>query len=196
VPDNFVHVYVYAINASTGHLAGVNGSPFTTGGTYPSYVAFDPSGKCAYVSNYYSSYVTAHYIDASTGALWPMPGSPFAMSGNTSGSYAIAVDPAGKFVYVLNMGSGNISVFSRDTSTGALTEVSGSPFKIGSGSSTGPASIAIDPWGKFAFVSDFFANSVSVFALDGLTGAITEIAGSPYGVGNEPIGLAIAHIKQ
>lgn len=46
-------------------------------------------------------------------------------------SVAAAVDPSGAFVFVTNAGSADMSVFSINTSTGALTEITGSPFAIG-----------------------------------------------------------------
>jgi len=53
---------------------------------------------------------------------------------------SIVIDPMGQFVYAANNGSGNVSVFTVDSSTGALAAVAGSPFAAGSGA----RSIAID----------------------------------------------------
>ena len=44
---------------------------------------------------------------------------------------AVAVDPTGKFAYVGNDGSNNISAYAIDANTGALTPVTGSPFSAG-----------------------------------------------------------------
>jgi 6-phosphogluconolactonase (cycloisomerase 2 family) len=43
------------------------------------------------------------------------------------------VDPEGKFVYAANYYSHNISAYAINTTTGVLTEISGSPF-----TATGP----------------------------------------------------------
>ena len=43
----------------------------------------------------------------------------------------IAVDPTGKFLYVVNGGSSTVSAYTINASTGALTPVSGSPFDTG-----------------------------------------------------------------
>src|SRR6266853_3744637 len=56
----------------------------------------------------------------------------------------------GRFLYVANGGSNSISAYVIDAKSGALTPVGGSPFPAGSV----PSSIAVDPSGKFAYVSN------------------------------------------
>jgi 6-phosphogluconolactonase len=51
----------------------------------------------------------------------------------------VAVDPTGMFAYVVNAGSGSVSVYTIDANTGALSPIGGSPFATG----TQPAAIAI-----------------------------------------------------
>jgi YVTN family beta-propeller protein len=53
---------------------------------------------------------------------------------------SVAVNPAGTFAYVANENSNDVSAYSIDPTTGALTAVKGSPFGAGGGS----RSIAID----------------------------------------------------
>ncbi len=67
----------YTIDAASGALKPMAGSPFTTG-TYPDGVAVDPKGKFAYVANNGSDNVWAYSIDSTSGALKPVKGSPFA----------------------------------------------------------------------------------------------------------------------
>ena len=107
------NISAYAIDASTGALEPVPGSPFAAG-SGPIAVVVDPSGRFAYANNMWSSDVTAYSIDASTGALSQISGSPF-----QAGLYPqrLTVDPAGRFVYVPNAGSDGISVFSIDGGT-------------------------------------------------------------------------------
>ncbi len=121
-------VSAYAIDATTGALASVPGSPFAAG-MGPRSVAVGPSGQFAYVANAASNDVSAYTIDAMTGALTPVAGSPF-----PAGSFpiAVAVDSSGQFAYVANGGSNNVSAYTIDPATGALAEISGSPFAAGS----------------------------------------------------------------
>jgi len=53
---------------------------------------------------------------------------------------SVVIDPAGQFAYVANENSNDVSVYSIDATTGALTAVGGSPFAAGGGS----RSITID----------------------------------------------------
>jgi len=50
--------------------------------------------------------------------------------------------------------------------------------------------VATDILGKFLFVTNRDANTVSVFSIDNTTGALTAVAGSPFPTGSTPMGLA------
>ena len=78
-------ISAYAIDARTGVLSEMSGSPFATGGG-PYSISTDISGKFVYVTNGLSDDVSAYTMNASTGALTPMAGSPFA-----AGSYPISI---------------------------------------------------------------------------------------------------------
>src|SRR5207253_1554158 len=123
----------YTINATTGALTAIPGSPFPAGSTSSS-VAVDPTGKFAYVGNYNSKNVAGYTINATTGFLTAIPGSPFP-AGSTSAS--VAVDATGKFAYVANYTSlsnstsDGVSGYTINATTGALTAIPGSPFPAG-----------------------------------------------------------------
>jgi 6-phosphogluconolactonase len=72
-------ISAYTINATTGALTPIPGSPFAAGDA-PFSVAVDPTGKFAYVTNSYflDNTVSGFTINAVSGALTPIPGSPFA----------------------------------------------------------------------------------------------------------------------
>jgi len=82
------------------------------------------------------------FSDSSLGALTPVAGSPFPAG---AGPLSVAVDPWGRFAYVANNGSNNVSAYSVGEN-GALTPVAGSPFPAGAS----PFSVAVDSWGRFA----------------------------------------------
>ena len=133
-------VSAYSIDASTGALTQLTGSPFAAG-TYPVFVTVNPAGTFAYAANQYGNTVSAYSIDATTGALTPVAGSPFATGDSP---VSVTVNPAGTFAYVANFGSGNnapgtVSAYSINASTGALKPVAGSPFAAGNH----PASVAV-----------------------------------------------------
>jgi 6-phosphogluconolactonase len=124
----------FTINATTGVL-----SPAAVGSSNPeisNYLGIDTKGKFLFVTQ--GSGVLVYPIDSSTGALGALvAGSPFATGGN---AYSVSVDPTGRFVYVCNDGSANISEFTLNRTTGVLTPAVGSPFAAG----TSPDFIAIE----------------------------------------------------
>ena len=171
---------VYSIDANTGALTVVTGSPFPTDAGALSMTIL-ASGRFAYTANVNSMSVSAYSLDAVTGAVAPVTGSPFA-----SGSFPfmVATDTAGKFAYAAN--DGGVWAYAIDANSGALTAVAGSPFMAGSGS----RAISVVPGGGFAYVANNVSNDVSAFAIASGSGALAPIAGSPYAAGLSPTGTA------
>jgi len=94
---------------------------------------------------------------------------------------SIAVDPAGKFAYVLNGGcyggiGGYLSMYTINPAAGAMASI-GPPVWTYDGDS--PGSMAVDPSGKFVYVAnpgdpwspDY--GSVSMYSINATTGALT-----------------------
>jgi 6-phosphogluconolactonase len=176
----------YTINPSTGALTAFAGSPFPAG-LGPFSVAVDPSGMFAYVANQISENVSEYTIDPGTGALTPVAGSPFPAGSSPA---SVAVDPSGMFAYVANHGSSNFSGYTINPGTGALTPIAGSPFPA-----TGfPISVAVDPSGMFAYVASVvspFQSPLFGYSINPSTGALTAIAGSPFITDSDPASIAI-----
>lgn len=115
------------VDASTGALSLVAGSPFSAGTGFQQ-VAVHSSGKFLYAILNGDNNVYAFAIDQSSGALTPVSSSPFP-TGNTP--LSLVFDASGQFLLVGNFGDSTISVFQIDSSSGSLTQVSGSPFPAG-----------------------------------------------------------------
>jgi 6-phosphogluconolactonase (cycloisomerase 2 family) len=64
----------------------------------------------------------------------------------------------------------------------AVVAVPGSPFGLGNGA-TGPAGLAFSPNGAFVATANQTSDSVSVFHVDGASGALTAASGSPTSTG-------------
>src|SRR5262249_43412715 len=92
----------------------------------------------------------------------------------------------GSILWVVNSGSNSISVYSVNSSTGALTEVADSPFHTISTI----GGIAFSPDGKFLFVTNSNIASVSIFSVDG-DGTLHALPGPPAAVGRTPLGLVM-----
>jgi 6-phosphogluconolactonase (cycloisomerase 2 family) len=105
---------------------------------------------------------------------------------------SVAVDPAGKFLYVGNNSLGSnsqIFVFSIDAATGTPTQVG---TQVPSGDT--PAFITIDPSGDLAYVANLDSSTITVYAVNKTTGALTA-TGSPIPNGADTFPAAIAILK-
>ena len=168
-------VSAYSVNATTGVLSPISGSPYPAG-TAPSDVIADPFGRFLFVANSGSDNVSAYTIDATTGSLTAVaglainPGSPFPAG---TGPSALVTDPQGELLFVTNSGSNNLSVYSIDQTTGFLTQVTDSPFST---SGTAPAGVfaygyqgGINLSEVEAFVLNSGSNSFSGFVANYMT---------------------------
>lgn len=134
-------VQVLTLDSSTGALSLTANSPVQVG-VDPAGVVIDATGKFVYVPNTADATISAFVLD-NTGRLTEITGSPFSSGGNGSirGPLGIATDTTGHFVFVCNA-SNDISVFSINSATGALSPITGSPFPAGG---HGPSAITFVP---------------------------------------------------
>ncbi len=184
------NVSAYTINSSTGALRAVAASPFAAGGE-PRSVTVDPSGRFAYLTNEDDDTVSAYTINSSTGALSAVAGSPFAAGAYP---YSVTVDPSGRFAYVTNSNCpsifrcppSNVSAYTINSSTGALSAIAGSPFAAGKN----PISVTVDPSGRFAYVAND-GDTVSAYTINSSTGALRAVAGSPFAAGSHPDSVTV-----
>ena len=169
--------YVYVTNQDDAHGATNSISQFTIGsdgrltaigsgtvplpvGAIPYQITIDPAGRHAYVASKFAGgetgtgAISQFDIDAITGALTPMA-TPQVLSGNWS--IGIAINPAGTFAYVSNIGANTVSRFSIDGATGALTGVPAIP----QATENRPYPIAISTDGQFAYWANKGSNSIS-----------------------------------
>jgi YVTN family beta-propeller protein len=104
---------------------------------------------------------------------------------------SIALDPTGKFAYVMDGGSdgdgGYVSMYAINPTTGALASI-GPPvstygYGVYYGSGVNAGSVAVDPLGKFAYITnagdvydygDGADGSVAIYAINATTGALTS----------------------
>src|ERR1700680_659292 len=84
-------------------------------------------------------------------------------------------------------GAPPLHAFSVNSMTGALSEVPGSPFAVGSS----PCCIAVDPTGRFVYVANSTSNDIAGFSVSPSTGVLTPLPGSPFVTGNNPVALAV-----
>jgi DNA-binding beta-propeller fold protein YncE len=69
-----------------------------------------------------------------------------------------------------------------------LSAVVGSPFRAGDH----PISVTVEPSGRFAYVANAKGENVSAYSINGSTGALRAVSGSPFATGIFPTSLAFA----
>jgi hypothetical protein len=114
-------------------------------------------------------------VDSSSGSISPVPAtSAKALNGSPNG---LATDPAGRFLYVSyeyfnangqSYGHQGVQEFALDATTGAMTEISGSPL-----TPSGP--LITNNAGTFLYLGSAAVSggTLTVFAIDQQTGALT-----------------------
>jgi YVTN family beta-propeller protein len=188
----FGYVSMYTINPTTGALASI-GPPVSSNDAFTDSVTVDPFGKFAYVissgdGDVSDGSVSTFTINSTTGALTSTTGGIIGTGRDgTPGFYnSVALDPSGKFAYAADGGSfvvgafgssSSVSMYTVDSTTGALTSIG----IIASGAL--PHSVAVDPAGKFAYVANFGSNDASMYTINATTGALTSIGTIAAGTG-------------
>jgi 6-phosphogluconolactonase (cycloisomerase 2 family) len=185
----------------TGALTPIPGSPFPTGpvGSFPGPSAMVVNGGFLYVALAGTvsgnNQIVAFSIDPNTGVLGAVPGSPFTTG--TDPLYMVSVLSTfatnQSFLYTANIQDNTISAFTVDDNTGMLTEVSGSPY---SGAST-LAGLAVrltqSTSNNFFLYAADQAGSILGYSIDGVTGELQAIPGSPFATTGSPTLLTIVN---
>jgi DNA-binding beta-propeller fold protein YncE len=160
-------------------------------------IALSPNGKNVYVASSRSDAIAIFRRNASTGALTQPRGAAgcIALKGASScatavgldGPNSVAVSPDGLSVYATSRASNTVSVFRRNSSTGALTQlpagagcISGLPVpNCANGRAlVAPGVVTVSPDGKNVYVGSFFGNAVASFERSRSSGALTQPDGS------------------
>ena len=175
-------VAAFEIDGGSGMLKKLNEQP--SGGMGPCYVAIDPSGKCAMVANYGSGSVAAIAIDQSTGML-ASANSVIQHEGKGADpkrqtgphAHSINPDPSGKFAIACDLGIDRVDVYRLDPATAKLTANDPNGVTLTPGS--GPRHLVFSKDGKFLYVVNELANTVTVLAWDGERGSLSEVQTVP-----------------
>jgi 6-phosphogluconolactonase len=164
-------VLVYRLDPARGGLAA-NDPPFASvkPGSGPRHLAFDPSGRYAFLLNEMGWTLTAFAYDEKRGTLkelQTLATLPEGFAGNNT-SAEVQVHPSGKFVYCSNRGHNSIAVFAFDPGSAKLTFVER---QVTQGKT--PRYIAIDPTGRWLLAENQDSDGVVVFRVEAKTGRLS-----------------------
>ena len=168
--DNGLDDSVSVIDTATGVL--VTSIPV---GKYPAALVLSPDGTRLYVANQLSnnvSVIETHPTSPTVVATIPVGTAP----------RGVAMAPSGNRLYVSNSSSNTVSeIDTLSTSPTVNTVVATIP--VG----TGPIGLGVSPNGLYLYVANYGSANVSVI----YTSTRGLVPGYPYGVGHEPLGVAV-----
>lgn len=170
----------YSIDAGTGALTAINGSPFGASAGSASAVVAPASGFLYETVTGSTAAISGYSIDSSTGALTAIAGSPFGPTCNTANLTSPA---SGKFLF--GAGCGNYQI---NSTNGVLTHVADDP--------TAPETTwaVFDPTGTYVWILYSQAPcfhcqiGVSPFQVDATSGAVTMVPNEFFLMTNSEVG--------
>jgi 6-phosphogluconolactonase (cycloisomerase 2 family) len=173
--NQFTNTSLIALSVQAdGTLAPVPGSPFATSEPI-SNVFTNPALDFVYAVSV-SSNLTVYSIDPSTGTLTEQRTNPVVGIGATT---PLLITPDGQHLYSV-LGSG-IYEFAIDPASGVLSPLPASPVTAPTSNVSFPAGAALDPSGKFLYVTNAtqftgFGGPMEAWSIDPQSGALSLIS--------------------
>lgn len=170
-------VSAFTIDPASGNLTLLNQQ--SSAGEGPCHLVVDRAGKNVLVANYGSGTVAGLPIEPD-GMLRPASSviqhrGSGADPGRQAGPHAhsINLDAANRFAFVADLGLDKVLVYRFDGANGKLT--ANDPPSVSVAPGAGPRHFAFHPSGKFAYVINEIANTVTAFDYDSSRGSLNEI---------------------
>lgn len=170
-------IAVFAIDAATGALSHIPGSPFANvvNGGRMAALALSPDGRFLFTGG---SALATYSLDPTTGA-------PTRMTSRAGYYYGLAVDPTGRFLFGVNDSDGLLHGYAI-AANGALAPA-GTPQPIGA---VTRAISAIKVVADLVYVGNSATGGLYGFRIDPASGALTPVAGSP--LAGDPVPSVLA----
>ena len=170
-------VSTFSIDAQTGRLTLLKRTP--SQGDGPAHVVVDPTGKVVVVANYRGGNVAVLPItnDGTLGDATSVDqhygrgGDPERQA--TPHAHGVALSPDNKYALVAEHGIDQVMVYRFDAARGTLAP--GTPPSFKTPPSRAPRHVVFHPNGKFAYVINELAGSLTVFAFSGADGTLREL---------------------
>jgi len=161
-------------------------------------VVVSPDNLNVYISSQNSSALAVFSRNTTTGALTQLSGTAGCIAETGDGvtcadgrglvnPIQLQMSPDGKNVYVTSVGSSALTTFSRNTTTGVLTQLGGTAGCIaenGDGSTCADGKglnevvfVTVSPDGSNVYATAQTGNALTIFSRDTITGALSQLGG-------------------
>lgn len=170
-------VAAFAIDPAGGSLKALNRQ--SSGGQGPCHLVVDKAGKNVLAANYGGGSVCCLPIDgegrlAKASAFVQHQGkSVNAARQEAPHAHSVNLDPANHFAFVADLGLDEVLVYRFDSDKGSLQANDPPAAKVRPGS--GPRHFAFHPSGRFAYVINEMAMTITAFSYDDAKGVLTEV---------------------
>lgn len=170
VPDlGADRVYVYRFSAGHGNLTP-HDPPWAVihAGAGPRHLALHPNGRWVYCANELDATVSLLAFDRASGALAERSWVPLLPAGVDGDGSELALDAAGRFLYVSVRGHNSLAIFAVAPDGSALTLIGHEPTQ-----GRTPRHFALSPDGRLLVAANQDSDSLVTFRVDTETGKLT-----------------------
>jgi 6-phosphogluconolactonase (cycloisomerase 2 family) len=174
-------ISMYGADSCSGALTALTPATVSTGvdnGFNAEEMAIDPTGKFLYVAN-----LGSNATDAATVSMFTINPTTGMLTANTpaqvpTGFFPQGIAASSNFVYTANSDDNSVSMFTINTGSGVLTALTPSemivpPICTSCSLESSPDFVTVGPSGQFLYVTDQDNGSISTFAINAQTGALT-----------------------
>jgi 6-phosphogluconolactonase len=156
----------FSIDPQNGHLQAISKAPLADS---LAYLSVDRSGHFLLGASYGADLLSVQAIDGGT-----RPSEQIHTVKTGPHAHSIRTDLSNRFVYAGNLGADHVLQYRLDAKTGSLTPI-GTGF-VSVPAKTGPRHLAFAPNGKYLYVVGEMSGTVTSFAIDPDSGALTQVA--------------------
>ena len=168
-----------AFDATTGMLSTDTVTFDVDADAGPRHLVFHPSNRFLYLLNETDATIYAFAHDERSGKLKKLQISrvrPPVPSARSLSASDIHITPNGQFLYAAERYSNTLAAFKVNVVTGMLTPIGTYPTE------NEPRGFNIDPLGRYVLVVGRMSDGMTVYAIDGASGALREVVKRPVGL--------------
>lgn len=167
----------YTADLRTGRLTLLN--EIASKGTGPCYIAFDKTGRYLLAANYHSGSIAIFprledgQLGQASAFVQHQGGKPLTVRQQGPHAHAICTSPNNDLVIVADLGLDKLLLYRFDETTGRLADDEATYGMVEEGA--GPRHLAFHPNGRFVYVLNELASTVTQFAFDATSASLQTV---------------------